>query len=65
MIEACFDNLSWTESYGLWLLLLSLKKNLDPRTYTYIVKDLNRYCSGIEDPDDNIQPELVPAVQTN
>ena len=63
LIEACFDNLSWSESYGLWLLILALKKNLDPRTYTYIVKELSSYCTGaIVDPD-IIQP--VQAVQTH
>ena len=62
-IEACFDGLSWTESYGLWLLILALKKNLDPRTYTNIIKELNRYCTGnMVDPV--VQPVQIPAQPT-
>ena len=64
-IESCFANLSWCESYGLWLLLLTLRKNLDARTYTIMVKELKKYSVGeLSDSVNNADTlDAIPAVQ--
>ena len=64
-IESCFVNLSWCESYGLWLLLLTLRKNLDARTYTIMVKELKKYSVGeLSDSDNNADtPNAISTVQ--
>ena len=64
-IESCFANLSWCQSYGLWLLLLSLRKNLDARTYTIMVKELKKYSVGdLSDSDNNADNlNTIPTVQ--
>ena len=64
-IESCFANLSWCESYGLWLLLLTLRKNLDARTYTIMVKELKKYSVGeLSDSDNNADTiNAIPTVQ--
>ena len=64
-VESCFANLSWCESYGLWLLLLTLRKNLDACTYTIMVKELKKYSVGeLSDSDNNADTiNAIPTVQ--